>query len=81
MLRPGITRERLAGLSLLGMLLFSPIFISIFDLGGQYMFFGLPVLFAYLFGVWAALVGVAALLIIRRQREVEPPMNLDDGET
>jgi len=78
MLRPGITRERLAGLCALGVLLFSPSLIGIFDRGGDVTFFGVPVLLVYIFGVWAALVLVAAILIIRRQRSFQDPIELED---
>ncbi|NVK19401.1 MAG: hypothetical protein HWE30_11950 [Methylocystaceae bacterium] len=78
MLRPGITRERLAGLCALGVLLFSPSLIGIFDRGGEVTFFGVPVLVVYIFGVWTALIIVAAVLIIRRQRNIQDHIELEE---
>ncbi|NVJ92153.1 MAG: hypothetical protein HWE34_10880 [Methylocystaceae bacterium] len=78
MQRPGLTRERLTGLCLFGVLLFSPSLIAIFDRGGDTTLFGVPVLFVYVFGVWAGLVLVSAILIIRRQKEGLEPLVLED---
>lgn len=78
MQRPGITRERLVGLCMLGILLFSPSLISIFDLGGKVTFFGVPVLLAYLFGAWSLLIVIAAILVIRRQMEAPEPIELEE---
>lgn len=63
MQRAGITRERLGGLCLLGVLLFSPLMVSLFDQGADQQIFSIPVLVFYLFGSWAFLIGAAALLI------------------
>ncbi len=78
MLRPGITRERLVGLCVLGILLFSPDLIAIFDRGPDATFFGVPVLLVYLFGVWAALIAIAAVLVIRRQMDAPEPVDLEE---
>jgi len=63
---------------MLGILLFSPSLISIFDLGGGVTFFGVPVLLVYLFGVWAMLITIAAVLVIRRQMEAPEPIELEE---
>lgn len=76
MLRPGITRERLAGLCVLGAVLFSPAFISLFDRGADVTLFGVPVLLIYIFGIWAGLIALAAVLVIRRQMDLK-----DDHDT
>ncbi|SCA55482.1 conserved hypothetical protein [Candidatus Terasakiella magnetica] len=78
MQRPGITRERLVGLCLFGVLLFSPSIISIFDRGGETMWFGIPVLLVYLFGAWFGLIVLAALMVIRRQMDAPDPIDLDE---
>ena len=80
MQRPGITRERLVGLCALGILLFSPSIISIFDLGGNSTILGVPVLLVYIFGAWAGLIFIAAVLVIRRQREMPDPIDMDEEE-
>ena len=52
MSRPGLTRERLLALFLLGMLLFLSPFLSIFNTPGRIL--GLPSLYLYLFAVMDA---------------------------
>lgn len=78
MQRPGITRERLVGLCMLGILLFSPSLVSLFDLGGEATVFGVPILLVYLFGVWTGLIVIAAILVIRRQMEAPEPIELEE---
>ena len=58
---PGIASERLVALFILGVLLFSPPFLFIFDNSATVM--GIPVLYLYLFVAWAALIGLLALAI------------------
>jgi hypothetical protein len=58
---PGIASERLVALFILGVLLFSPPFLLIFDNSATVM--GIPVLYLYLFVAWAALIGLLALAI------------------
>jgi hypothetical protein len=55
--------QRLVALFVLGWLLFSYPLLSIFDTGGTVA--GIPVLYAWLFGAWAALI---ALLIVVVER-------------
>ncbi|PPE69437.1 hypothetical protein IS481_06450 [Caldimonas thermodepolymerans] len=55
--------QRLVALFLLGCLLFSYPLLSIFNSDGTV--FGIPVLYAYLFGAWALLI-VLAILIVER---------------
>ncbi len=61
MSRPGITSERLISLFLLGLLLFNPPLLSIFDLPETVI--GFPILYIYLFTAWAVLVLLMALTI------------------
>jgi len=58
-----IHAQRLVALFVLGWLLFSYPLLSIFDTGGTVA--GIPVLYAWLFGAWAALI---ALLIVVVER-------------
>lgn len=78
MQRPGITRERLVALCFLGVLLFSPSMISLFDQGADATFFGIPVLVLYLFGSWAALILMAYVMIRHRSRTAQPPPQEED---
>lgn len=59
--------ERLTGLTtvvaLFGFLLFLPPLLSAFDRGDQV--FGVPVVWAYLFGAWAVVIGLVAFVVRR----------------
>jgi hypothetical protein len=60
----GATRaQRLAALFMLGCLLFSYPLLSLFNVGGTVA--GIPVLYAYLFGVWILLVALMILIVER----------------
>ena len=61
MSRPGVTREGLFFLFLLGVFLFNPPLLSIFDLPLQ--LFGVPLLYLYLFTCWGALLVMVAFII------------------
>jgi hypothetical protein len=58
---PGIAGERLVALFILGVLLFSPPFLQIFDNSATLI--GIPVLYLYLFVAWAVLIVLMALVI------------------
>ena len=55
--------QRLAALCLLGFLLFSYPLLAVFNVQGTVL--GIPVLYAYFFVAWAALIGLMALVIER----------------
>jgi len=60
---PTLRRQRLAALFLVGLLLwFSPLLLRFEHVDDL---FGIPMLYLYLFGVWAGLVGMAALMLSR----------------
>ena len=61
MSRPNVTGESLFFLFLLGVLLFNPPLLSIFDLPHQV--FGVPLLYVYLFACWGALLLLVAFII------------------
>ncbi len=61
MSRPGLTRERLLALFLLGMLLFMSPILGIFNTPDR--IFGLPSLFLYLFASWILLIVLVAAVI------------------
>ena len=51
--------QRFVALCMLGMLLFNFPILAIFNVPGT--FFGVPVLYAYIFVAWAALIALMAL--------------------
>jgi hypothetical protein len=55
--------QRLIALFVLGCLLFSFPLLSLFNTGGTV--WGIPVLYAYLFGVWIGLIAFMALVVER----------------
>jgi hypothetical protein len=57
--------EKLIAIFYLGLVLFSPIAIAIFDRGAAARAFGVPLLYLYLFASWAMLVGMLAWVIER----------------
>jgi len=52
--------QRFVALCILGVLLFNYPVLALFNVPGT--FFGVPVLYAYLFIAWGALVGLMAIL-------------------
>jgi hypothetical protein len=58
-----VQAQRLVALFVLGWLLFSFPLLSLFNTAGTV--FGIPVLYAWLFGAWAALI-VVMLLVVER---------------
>jgi len=58
-----VQAQRLIALFVLGCLLFSFPLLSLFNTGGTV--FGIPVLYAYLFGVWVGLI-VLMILVVER---------------
>ena len=64
MAKPGRRAERLAGVFLLGCLLFNFPLLALFNVRGTV--FGVPVAYAYLFGAWALLIALVVLIMERR---------------
>ncbi|MBP2299661.1 hypothetical protein [Azospirillum picis] len=56
---PGRRGERLAALFLLAAVLFNPPLLRLFGTGGTLL--GVPALYAWVFGLWAAVIALAAL--------------------
>ena len=56
--------QRLAALCLLGFLLFNYPLLAVFNVEGTVL--GIPVLYAYFFAGWGALIALMALVIERR---------------
>jgi len=56
--------QRLAALFLLGLLLFNYPLLAVFNVSGTLL--GIPVLYAYFFLAWAALIALMAWVVERR---------------
>ncbi|MFL6574132.1 MAG: hypothetical protein ACJ8G4_20425, partial [Burkholderiales bacterium] len=52
--------QRFVALCVLGMVLFNFPILALFNVGGT--LFGVPVLYAYIFAAWAALIALMALV-------------------
>jgi hypothetical protein len=55
--------QRFVALCMLGMVLFNFPILALFNIGGT--LFGVPVLYAYIFAAWAALIALMALVAER----------------
>jgi len=64
MMRPNIKGPRLVALFLLGLLLLNYPLLDLFERPGEV--FGIPLLFAYVFSVWALLIALMALVLEKR---------------
>ena len=60
---PSRTRELLIALFLLGVLLFAPPLLLVFNSATR--IFGVPTLYLYLFAVWAGLIALTAVAVER----------------
>ena len=63
MKRSGITGQRLAAIFLMGCILLNYPILSLFS--RPLAIAGIPLLYAYLFGIWGALIGLMAVVIER----------------
>ncbi|HEV8720049.1 MAG TPA: hypothetical protein VGW77_05360 [Candidatus Binatia bacterium] len=63
--RSGITGQRLAAIFLLGCVLFNYPLLSLFNKPWKTL--DVPLLYIYIFGAWALLIGVMAYVIERRR--------------
>lgn len=64
MIKSGMKGQRLVALFLLGCLLFNYPLLFLFNSNIQV--FGVPLLYAYIFGAWAILIGLMALVVEKR---------------
>jgi uncharacterized membrane protein YvlD (DUF360 family) len=63
--RSDITGQRLVAIVLLGCVLFNYPVLSLFSKPGTWL--GIPLLYLYIFVVWAVLIGLTAYVIERRE--------------
>lgn len=61
MQKSSIRGQRLVALFLIGFLLFNYPLLFLFNSGGT--FFGIPLLYAYIFGAWGGLIALMALVV------------------
>jgi len=59
--------QRFAALCMLGVLLFNYPILALFNISGAV--FGIPALYAYIFGAWAGLIALMAWLAESRDRD------------
>ncbi len=74
---------RLIAIFCLGLVLFSPLVIDIFDRGPGVRLFGVPLLYFYLFASWAVLIALLAWVLERPSAAAgdvssERPRNSED---
>ena len=65
MIRPSIKGQRLVALFLLGVLLLNYPLLNLF--AAPNLVLGIPVLYAYVFAVWALLIGLMTLVLEKRK--------------
>lgn len=65
MLHLAIKGQRLVALFLVGVLLFNYPLLALFNRATEVL--GIPVLYAYIFGSWALLIALLALVVERRR--------------
>ncbi len=63
--RPRLTAQRLAALFLLGCALFNYPLLALFNRPADV--FGIPLLYAFIFGAWLALIALMAVAIERHE--------------
>ena len=63
MFQSTVKSQRLAALFLLGVVLFNYPVLALFNRAAYVL--GIPVLYAFIFGAWAALIGLLALVVER----------------
>ena len=66
MIRPSIKGQRLVALFLLGVLLLNYPLLNLFA-APNLVVLGIPVLYAYVFAVWALLIGLMTLVLEKRK--------------
>jgi hypothetical protein len=70
---PYRVEERAIGLFVLGVVLFNPLMLDVFDRGAGVVLLGVPLLFLYVFGAWALLIALLACIVGARSPVEERP--------
>jgi hypothetical protein len=65
MIRPSVKGQRLVALFLLGLLLLNYPLLNLFANANRVV--GIPLLYAYVFAVWALFIGLMALVVERHK--------------
>jgi hypothetical protein len=65
MIRPSVKGQRLVALFLLGLLLLNYPLLNLFANANRVL--GIPLLYAYVFAVWALLIGLMAIVVERHK--------------
>ena len=82
---PHRREERATGLFLLGVVLFNPLMLNVFDRGSEIGLLGVPLLFVYIFCAWTLLIVLLACTVEGRRWPEEPAADDEpkhsDGET
>lgn len=73
--RRGLTGEKLVALFVLGVALFTPPWLGIFNYPRQVL--GIPLLYLYLFAAWAVLIAITALIVERSGGDSEFEESVD----
>lgn len=68
--KPG---ERLSALFLLGVVLFNPLLLDVFDAGPDVVLLGIPILYLYVFVAWAILIALMTVVVEWATRHPEQP--------
>ena len=77
MSRPGLTHERLFAVFLLGVVMFTPPFLGIFN--SRALVLGVPVLALYLFTAWAILIAAVGVIVTAGGEGDDAPPGGDDA--
>ena len=72
--RPHRLEERATGLFLLGVVLFNPLMMSVFDRGPEVELMGVPLLFVYVFCAWTLLIILLVCTVEARFSSEEPSL-------
>jgi|APTNR8051073442_1049403.scaffolds.fasta_scaffold03428_3 hypothetical protein len=72
--------ERLVAVFCLGVVLFSPLILALFDQGVGVTALGVPLLYLYVFGAWALVIGLLAWAVERSDEGDATPEDPAGGE-
>lgn len=79
--RPGPKKEKTIGLFLLGLVLFTPPFLTIFNSDPLATVFDIPLLYVYFFVAWFFLIALVAFTVGRAARSYSLEMKSGEIQT